>query len=524
MITVSARRSRFITPPSPYWIKSTPETNYPELTEDIQADVVIIGGGIVGLTSAYLLAKHNLKVVLIEADRILQGTTGHTTAKITSQHSLIYAKLITQLGKEAARQYAEANENAIKFIADTVQENQIDCDFKWCPAYVYTQSEQYVKKIENESQAAVSLGIKSSISDSSPLPFPVKAALRFDGQAQFHPLKYLKSMVKLLPESCQIFENTRAVNIEGEQIATIITSQGRKVSAPKVIIASHYPFFDGGGLYFARVYPTRSYITGVTISGKFPEGMYISAESPVRSLRSTPYEDKELILVGGENHKTGQSANTGIYYDNLLTFASDTFDVQDTLFRWSTQDYTTLDGVPYVGPLTSNHPHLYVATGFGKWGMTNGTNAALMIKDLIISGNNSHAKVFSPLRFTPTASAATFVMENADVAKHFLLGKLTPVLAEQDIPEGEARIINHEGEKLGVFKDENGKLHMVDVTCPHVGCELNWNDAERSWDCPCHGSRFTYEGDIIEGPALSHLHHPDGDPNQVEPNVFPSPE
>ncbi|NLV17639.1 MAG: FAD-dependent oxidoreductase [Syntrophomonadaceae bacterium] len=524
MIIVSAKRSRFITPPSPYWIKSTPETSFPELGEDIQTDIAIVGGGIVGLTAAYLLAKHNLKIVVLEAGRILQGTTGHTTAKITSQHSLIYARLKNQLGEEPARQYAEANENAIKFIADTVQENQIDCDFQWRSAYVYTQSDQYIKQIEDENQAAVSFGIKSTVSGNCPLPFPVKAALRFDHQAQFHPLKYLKSLVRLLPESCRIFEHTRAVNIEGEQIPTIITGQGRRVSAAKVIIASHYPFFDGGGLYFARVYPTRSYITGITITEKFPEGMYISAESPARSLRSTPFHDNELILIGGENHKTGQSANTSIHYDNLLTFAGDTFQVQDTLFRWSTQDYTTLDGIPYVGLLTFNHPRLYTATGFGKWGMTNGTNAAIIIKDLIISGNNSYAKVFSPLRFTPKASAATFVTENANVAKHFLLGKLSPALAEQNIPAGDARIINHEGEKLGVFKDDNNRLHIVDVICPHVGCELSWNEAERSWDCPCHGSRFTYEGDIIEGPALSHLHHPGEGQNQVEPNVFPTPE
>lgn len=513
------QKPEFPEPPSPYWILSTPETDYPTLEEDIQADVAIVGGGIVGITSAYLLANEGLKVVIIEADRILQGTTGHTTAKITSQHSLIYAKMKNQLGEEKARQYAEANEKAIQFVAHTVEEKGIDCDFMWRPAYVYTQSDQYVKQIEDESKAAASLGIKASVVEEVPLPFAIKAALRFDGQAQFHPLKYLKALVKMLPDSCRIFEQTRAVNIEEGKSSTVITNQGKKVIAPKVIIASHYPFFDGGGLYFARVYATRSYIVGVTITEKFPEGMFISAEKPVHSLRSQPFEDGELILVAGGNHKTGQSVNTNTNYDNLLKFAHDTFQVKDAKYRWSTQDYTTLDGIPYVGNLTSNHPDVYIATGFAKWGMSNGTASAMILRDLLIKGDSPWSDVYNPTRFNPT-SAINFVVQNADVAKHLVQGKLKSTAKVEDLPPGEARVIYADGDKVGAFKDDKGKLHLVDITCPHMGCELEWNDAERSWDCPCHASRFTYEGDIIEGPALSHLHHHGDGRNQVEPNVI----
>jgi len=506
-------------PPSPYWIKSTPETSYPALKEDINADVAIVGGGIVGITCAYLLANEGLKVAIIEADRLLQGTTGHTTAKITSQHALIYDKLMTQMGQEKARQYAEANENAIRFIADTVTEKEIDCDFSWRPAYVYTQSDQYVKQIENEEKAGSSLGIKASVVHDLPLPFSIKAALRFDGQAQFHPLKYLKAIVKMLPDSCRIFEQTRAINIEEGKSAAVITGQGKKVVASKVVIASHYPFFDGAGMYFARMYPSRSYITGITIAEKFPEGMFISAENPTRSLRSQPMGDEELILVAGEDHKTGQSKNTATHYDNLLRFAHDNFEVRDVKYRWSTQDYITLDGVPYVGNLTAKHPNLYVATGFAKWGITNGTASALILRDLIIHGDSSWKEVYTPSRFN-AASAVNFVVSNADVAKHLVAGKLKPAEALKDLPSGEARIVSIDDDKVGAFRDDKGNLHLVDITCTHMGCELSWNEAERSWDCPCHGSRFTYEGDIIEGPALSRLHHPGEGPNQVEPNVI----
>lgn len=260
--------------PSPYWIVSTPITEYPQLNEDITVEVAIIGGGIVGITTAYLLKNLGIKVAVIEADRILQGTTGHTTAKITSQHGLIYARLKNQIGEELTKQYADANEKAIRFIADTVKEHKIDCDFKWCPAYVYTQTEKYIKDIQDEVEAASSLGIKASYMEEIPLPFAIKAAERFDNQAQFHPLKYLKVLAEKIPgEGSYIFENTEATNITNKDFPIVITRNGPKIRAEKVIIASHYPFFDGGGLYFSRIYQERSYIVAVTIKEKFPEGM-----------------------------------------------------------------------------------------------------------------------------------------------------------------------------------------------------------------------------------------------------------
>lgn len=450
----------------------------------------------------------------------MQGTTGHSTAKITSQHSLMYDQLIMQLGRDTAQQYAEANEAAIHFIAKMIHEQDISCDFKWAPAYVFTRSDEYVDKIEKEARAASSLGIKASVTRDNPLPFPVKALLKFDDQAQFHPLKYLKTLVKRLPRSCQIYEQTRAVNINEEGIPTIITGNGSKVTASKVIIASHYPFYDGAGLYFARIWPERSYIVGVTAKEKFPDGTFISAESPTRSLRSQPMGDDELILIAGEEHKTGQSVDTNTHYENLITFARNNFQVQDILYRWSTQDYMTLDGVPYIGRLTSSRHDLFVATGFKQWGMSNGTAAAMVLRDLILSGDSPWKEVFDPARFTPAASVANFVVQNANVAIKYVSGKLKATAENEDILPEQSRIIRVDGERVGAYRDEKGELHLVDTTCPHVGCELEWNSAEKSWDCPCHGSRFTYEGEIIEGPALSYLQHPGDMPNQVEPNIL----
>lgn len=506
--------------PNPYWVDSSPAANYPVLQDDISVDVAIVGGGITGLTAAYLLTREGVKVAVIEADKILHGTTGHTTAKITSQHSLIYARLLKEKGEEMALQYADANEKAIQTMADIVKEHNIDCDFERCPAYIYTQSDRYMKDLEDEVRAACRLQIKASLFDQVPLPFPVKSALCFDNQAQFHPLKYGSALAsELSKKGGYIFEQTRAMSVEkgtGKDYQ-VITESGKRVNAGKIIVASHFPFFDGGGLYFSRIYAERSYVIAATVKEKFPEGMFISAEDPTRSLRSQKYNQGELVLIGGDHHKTGQCDNTNLHYSNLLEFAHKYFEVLDVPFRWSAQDCMTMDGIPYVGHLTSQSPDIYVATGFGKWGMTNSTVSAMILKDLIIKGHNPWAQVYNPHR---APSVKNFVTQNVDVAVHYVSGKLAPMAGNENIEVGEARVIGVNGSRAGAYRDENDNLHVVDITCTHMGCELQWNDAEKSWDCPCHGSRFDCEGRIYEGPALNHLLDIKDGPNKVEPNVY----
>jgi glycine/D-amino acid oxidase-like deaminating enzyme/nitrite reductase/ring-hydroxylating ferredoxin subunit len=494
--------------PQSYWMASTPQTNYPALNGDIEADIAIIGGGIVGITSAFLLKKEGYKVVVLEADRILQGTTGHTTAKITSQHSLIYAKMQKKFGEEKALQYAQANETALKFIAGLVQDNNIDCDFVRQSAYIFTQQDRYVPEIMEEAKTAETFGIKASFLREIPLPLSIKGAVLFEDQAQFHPRKYLLALAKEIPgNGSHIFEQTKAVNIQESAPCWVLTDNGAKIAASKVIVASHYPFYEAMGLYFTRLYPERSYALGVRIKGNYPGGMYISAEDPARSLRSQHDKENNLVIVGGEHHKTGQGEDTHNHYLKLRDFARQLFEVEDIPYRWSTQDYTTMDEVPYIGNLTSDTPDVYVATGFGKWGMSTGTAAALIFRDLILNGYSPWMDIYSPSRFTPIASAKNFVQENLNVAKHLLSGKLSSVPGTAEIPKGEGKIIEYDGQRAGAYRDRQGALHIIDTTCTHLGCELQWNSAETSWDCPCHGSRFTYEGEIIDSPAQNKLEH-----------------
>lgn len=509
----------------PYWLDSIQRENYTSLEGDIETDVAIVGCGITGITCAYLLANEGMKVTILEKNKVLNGISGHTTAKITSQHSLIYDTLINKFGIDRAKEYAEANENAIKLIKKIIDDNKIDCDFKEQSAYIYTQEDNYIKQIQDEAKAASKLGIKADYLDEINLPIKVKAALRFDSQAAFHPGKYLNAIIKqLTANGVKIYEDTKAIDIETGDKPKVITEKHYKVTAKYIILASHYPFFDGKGLYFARMYADCSYILALKLKEDFPEGMYITAEDPVRSLRTTPYEKNgekfELVILSGEDHKTGHDKDTEKHYLNLKQFASERLNVDKFLYKWFAQDYITVDNVPYIGHLTKDTPNIYVATGFKKWGMTNSNAAALIITDMITKGESKWQHVFDPSRFVPSAALLNAVTQNLDVAKYYILGKVESLPAEAKISTGEASTVKIDGDRKGAYRDENGELHILDTTCTHLGCELNWNSAEKTWDCPCHGSRFTYDGKVIDGPALNNLKHLDEGKNKVEPNIL----
>ena len=494
-----------------YWIDSIKTMDYPELSEDITVDVAVIGGGITGISTAYMLQKEGLKVALLEADKVLSGTTGHTTAKVTIQHGLIYDKINSHFGEEKAKLYAESNTAGLQFVKDIVKEKNIDCDLIAQNSYIYTQSQDYVQKIQNEVKITQQLGIKATYLEKVPLPFDIKGAVCFENQAMFHPRKYLAALCNLLNEKEQcIYENTRALDIEpgtveGKNLVVILNNE-LKVHCDYAVIASHFPFFDGYGMYFTRMYASRSYAMAIKTKKPFEEGMFISAEQPTRSLRYTPVNGEKLLIVSGEHHNTGQDTNTTVHYENLRDFAEQNYGINEVLYRWSTQDLTTLDDVPYIGHITTGKPNVFVATGYRKWGMTTGTMAGILIKDLIIKKHSPWEELYTPSRFKADPSLKNLIKEGAMVAREFVKGKLKAASQTMEGLEPDtAKVVDLDGNKVGIYKDVDGKLHTVDTTCTHMGCEVQWNGAERSWDCPCHGSRFDINGNVIEGPALKPL-------------------
>lgn len=491
--------------PQSYWIESSSFKKFPSLDKDINVDVAIVGGGIVGITAAYLLVHAGLKVALLEADQILHGTTGHTTAKITAQHDIIYDEFIQNIGKNNARLYYEANMDALHFIRHTVEDLHISCDFKVDDAYIYATTNQGVEKLETEANAYKKLNIDGGLVDTVPFQqLNIKKALVMKNQAQFHPLHYLSHLVDVIVEKGGLlFEQTTAVNIETGQLAKVVTREGKKVTCTHVLSCSHFPFYEGLGVYSARLYAERSYVICVKPNEPYPGGMYLNAESTSRSLRSVKIDGEEYVLIGGESHKTGQGINTIKHYEALEQFAKQLYGENiEIKYRWSTQDLITLDKLPYIGELTSGNPNILVATGFRKWGMTTGTQAALLLTDKVLGKQNRYEKLYSPSRFYIHPSLKTFFVENIDVAKHLVKGKLEiPTRSVDDLTKGEGAVISLKGERKGAYKDEEGNVYIVDTTCTHIGCEVEWNEGEKTWDCPCHGSRFSYTGEVVEGPA-----------------------
>jgi glycine/D-amino acid oxidase-like deaminating enzyme/nitrite reductase/ring-hydroxylating ferredoxin subunit len=478
----------------------------PPLDADTQAEVVVLGGGIVGITTALLLAEDGADVVLLEAGRLARGVTGHTTAKVTSQHGLVYADLRASFGADGARAYGEANEAALRWIAERVERDGIECDFRRQPNYVYMSQGGDRSRLEREAEAATEAGLPASLVETTPLPYPVEAAVRFDEQAEFHPRRYLLALVERLRGlGCRIHEESPALGVDGGRPHTVRTARGT-VTAERVVVATHYPFLDRS-LAFARVHPERSYAIVCRIAGSPPPGMHISADSPTRSIRPVPVDGEELLLVGGEGHRTGEGGDTKRRYAALEEFAREHWQVESVAYRWSTQDNVTIDRLPYVGRVTPREGRLLMATGFAKWGMTGGTAAALVLADLVRGRDNEWAALFDPFRLKPLAGGPTLVKENARVARHFVGDRIAErgTRRLEDLSPGEGAIVHHEGGKVAGHRRDDGTLVAVSTRCTHLGCQVKWNTAERSWDCPCHGSRFSPEGRVLQGPAVRPL-------------------
>src|SRR3954467_1556979 len=495
------------------WVDTAPETDYPALTPGVHVDVAVLGGGIAGLTTALLLKRDGARVAVGGAGRGGGGVTAYTTAKVTSLHGIQYQSVASSFGDDGARAYAEANEAGLEQVASFVEELGIDCDWRRKPAYTYAEDDSDRDTIEKEVDAAQRAGLDAHFTTETDLPWPVAAAIRVDDQAEFHPRRYLIALAKAVAgRGSHVFERSRATaGAGGKEHVRISTSAG-ELTADQVVVATHFPFLDRGG-YFARMHPERSYGLGLYLKrgAKAPQGMYLSTESPPPPARSHPMRDGEIVVTGGESHKTGQGGDTAERVARLERWARERFDVRSIEYRWSTQDNMPVDGGPVIGRLAPFQKRLWVATGFMKWGLTNGTAAGMILTDLINERPNPWAELFDSTRFKPLASAKELVKENANGGLDFVGDHLSrpDVRSVGSIAPGEGGIVRHGASKAAAYRDEDGTLHAVSAVCTHLGCQVLWNSAERSWDCPCHGSRFDVTGHVIQGPAVKDLERKD---------------
>ncbi|MFA5561135.1 MAG: FAD-dependent oxidoreductase [Eubacteriales bacterium] len=458
----------------------------PTLDSAVSCDVVVIGGGIAGILTAYHLQEKGVSTIVLEANRVGSGQTAGTSAKITSQHGLCYARLEKHYGREGAAKYAAAQERAIERYRELVRQHGIACDFEELPAYLYTMEAPGV--LEKEGRAAERAGIDATLTSDTELPFRPTLALRYTHQAQFHPLRFLFA----LADGLTVYEHTKALAVE----RNLVRTENGTVSAKAIVFCTHFPFVDNPGFYFTKMHQARSCF--IAYEGVEPlRGMYRGIDAGAHSFR--PF--RNMTLLGGGNYRTGENEQGGTYHALRRTAESYWQDPREVCC-WSAQDCMTADALPFIGPYSKRRPAWYVVTGFGKWGMTNAMVAADIISESVMGQRPDYADIFDPGRLKISAA---FRRIGKDLC--YTTGSLAktafylPAKRAEELAPGEAGIVRYKGKRAACYRDPAGKLHPVKSPCAHLGCSLRWNRDETVWECPCHGSRYDMDGKLLNNPA-----------------------
>ena len=508
-----------------YWISSTKnDDGYSKINKDYVADVCVIGAGITGLSTAYYLTKNNLKVIVVDkASDIGEKASGNTTAKITIQHNLIYSYLVNNFGELYAQKYFEANKNAIKEIKKIIDDEKIDCDYSQQNNYVYSTNPNEIGKIHEEIKVINMLSNRANnkynnvdqnedyaqfVTDCG-LPFEIAGAIQTKNQAQFHPRKYMKGLANgIMSRGGMIFTNSLVsdVNKVGDAYETLCNEY--VIKSKFVVLASHYPFINFPGFYFSKMYQVTSYAICIETKKQIPNGMYLKADEPTLSIRNVDANGQKLLIIAGGNHKTGYSPDSDVNYgySYIERKAKKLYPDCKVSYRWNTRDCVSLDKVPYIGEFSSLMKNVYVATGFNKWGMTSSNIAANIITDKIMGVKNKFEDVFDSTRFNPIKNRSELKNMGEQIIHSFVTSKIK--IPKEDISAIENNnggIIKVGGKDVGVYKDADGKVYAVKPICTHLGCLLTWNNVDKTWDCPCHGSRFSYTGKNIYDPAFEDL-------------------
>ncbi|GAA4889462.1 FAD-dependent oxidoreductase [Streptomyces coeruleoprunus] len=494
------------------WMEYAPGPARPALEGSVETEVVVVGGGVAGLCTAWELARAGHPVVLLEADRIASSVTGHTTAKLSALHGLAYADIRAVHGARAARLYAHSQQLAVEHVAEVSEELGIDCDLERVPAYTYTEDPQQAEKFREEAEAAREAGLAASYVTEVPLPFPVAGAVRVEDQAQFHPRKYLLALAADLERlGGRIYERTRVTGLSEGRPCEVTTERGYAAVARDVVVATHYPVFDRA-LLFTRLEPKRELVVaGPVPAERDPGGAFLTPEGGTRSVRTAPSgeEGRRMLIVTGEKFLPGTAGEgeVGERYARLEGWAAERFPGVRFTHRWATQDNYTPDRVPYVGRLHAGSRHVYVATGFAGWGMSGGVMAGELLAGRIRGREPAWTSLYDPVRLHPLREVPAVLKLQAHVTRHFVGDRMPGAYADStaDIGPGQGAVVRVGGRRLAVHRDASGALHAVSARCTHLGCVVHFNDEECRWECPCHGSRFAVDGKVVQGPAVHPL-------------------
>ncbi len=486
------------------WATTAPGRPFLSLAGDLTVDVVVVGGGVAGLTTAWLLRRAGKRVAVLEMNRLLTGQTGQTTAHLTELLDTPYSQLRSDFGEKGARLAAASSRASIEQIAALVEELGVDCGFQRVPMFRYAETERQLRDLEKEVAAAREAGLAASFTREVPVPYPVLGALRLENQALIHPRTYLLAMAeRLAREGCLIFEDTRVVEVHDGAPCRVVTDRGT-VTALDVVEATTTPL--NRLLLHTKLYAYRTYAVAGPLEAPLEPGLYYDSQDPYHYIRPQRIDGVDYLIVGGEDHKVGTEEDTERHYAALEAYTRRHFPVTLITRRWSGQVIEPADGLPYIGRNSASR-HTWVATGFSGTGITWGTLSGMILSDLILGRENPYAALYEATRVKVKAAAKDFLQENAETAFHFVVDRLSRPDGHQlsEVAPGEGKILEVDGKKVAVYREESGACHAVSPVCTHVGCHVHWNRAERSWDCPCHGSRFSPTGKVLNGPAMKDL-------------------
>lgn len=471
-------------------------------------DVVVVGGGITGVTTAQLLQKNGMNCLIAEAQTLGFGTTSGTTAHLNTIIDLSYKELESKFGEENAKLVLKATQEAILFIEDNVAEYGLDCDFQRKNGYLFSQDDKQTEELKNIYEASLRSGCEVSYADDLPVPVPFDQALKYSGQGQLHPIKYLFSLAKQFEQAGgHIMQQCRVSKVDESDtgILEIETSQGR-IRAHHLIYATHIP--PGVNILHFKCAPYRSYAMACLLENNdYPESVVYDMYDPYHYYRTHEINGKKFLIAGGNDHKTGEEPNTDHCFSVLEAYLRNHFSIKEIAFKWSSQFFEPVDGLPYIGHLPGNPSNVYVATGYGGNGITFSHVAAPLLTDLIMGSENEYEKLFQPSRAKPVAGFSNFLKDAADVVGHLVSAPFDGEKIKEivEIAPEEGRVIIYEDKKLAIYKDEQGKLHPLNPACTHIKCMVAFNNSEKVWECPCHGSRFSIDGEMFTGPARKDL-------------------